>query len=342
MRNQAIGATWRLAVFLAVCLLGIAMLVVTFAEVRFQAERNYRALFTNVTGLADGDFVRIAGVEVGKVKHLVVRPDSVVEVEFSTDPSVALTEGTRAAIRYDNLIGGRYLAIEEGAGGIRRLDPGAVIPVDRTEPALDLDTLIGGFRPLFRALDPQQVNALSGQLIAALQGQGTTIGSFLAETAAVTNTLADRDRLIGEVIGNLNTVLGSLGAQSGQLATGVDSLSQLVTALGGHKKDLSNAVAYGNAAAGSFADLLAQSRRPFAKIVDQSDRIGRIVLDEREYFDNYLETMPVVYQALARQGVYGSFFSFYLCDLVIKVNGRGGQPLYAKMVGQDTGRCAPK
>ena len=57
--------------------------------------------------------------------------------------------------------------------------------------------MIGGFRPLFRALDPDQVNALTGQLIAAFQGQGATINSFLAQTAAVTNTLADRDQLIG-------------------------------------------------------------------------------------------------------------------------------------------------
>ena len=85
---------------------------------------------------------------------------------------MVLTEGSRAVIRYDDLIGGRYLALEEGAGGTKKLNPGDTIPVDRTAPALDLDALIGGFRPLFRALDPEQVNALSGQLIQALQGQG--------------------------------------------------------------------------------------------------------------------------------------------------------------------------
>ena len=82
-------------------------------------------------------------------------------VEFSADDSVVLTEGSRAVIRYDNLIGDRYLALEEGAGGAKTLSPAHTIPLDRTEPALDLDALIGGFRPLFRALDPDQVNALT-------------------------------------------------------------------------------------------------------------------------------------------------------------------------------------
>ncbi|MGV7552370.1 MCE family protein, partial [Mycobacterium kansasii] len=85
----------------------------------------------------------------------------------------------------------------------------------------------------------QQVNALSGQLIAAFQGEGATISSFLTQTAALTNTLADRDRLIGQVITNLNVVLGSLGDQSGQFAKAVDSLSELVAGLEARKQDIS-------------------------------------------------------------------------------------------------------
>jgi phospholipid/cholesterol/gamma-HCH transport system substrate-binding protein len=45
---------------------------------------------------------------------------------------------------------------------------------------------------------------------------------------------------------------------------------------------------------------------------------------------------------LARQGIYGDFFSFYLCDVVLKLNGKGGQPVYVKVAGQATGRCAPR
>ena len=53
-------------------------------------------------------------------------------------------------------------------------------------------------------------------------------------------------------------------------------------------------------------------------------------------------TLPDTYKALARQGMYGDFFSFYLCDVVLKLNGKGGQPVYVKVAGQSTGRCAPK
>jgi phospholipid/cholesterol/gamma-HCH transport system substrate-binding protein len=336
-------ALWRLGAFLTLCLFGVFALYAVFGQLRFGEKANtYRAVFTNVTGLENGDFVRIAGVEVGKVEKISIQDDTTALVEFTADQSVVLTEGNRAVIRYDDLIGGRYLALQEGAGGTAKLNPGDTIPLARTSPALDLDALIGGFRPLFSALDPDQVNALSEQLIAAFQGQGGTIGSFLNQTAALTNTLADRDQLVGEVIVNLNSVLGSLGGQSDQFSKAIDSLDELVKGLEARKQDISNSVAYVNSAAGSIADLLAQARPPFAKTITETDRAAGIVVADHDYFDNLLNTLPDAYQALARQGISGDFFSFYLCDLILKLNGKGGQPVYVKVAGQSTGRCAPR
>jgi phospholipid/cholesterol/gamma-HCH transport system substrate-binding protein len=342
MRNKLTGILWRLGVFAAACLCFLAAMVAIFAQPRFQAENVYTAEFSNVSGLEEGQFVRIAGVEIGKVKHIALQRDTTVDVQFSADDSVVLTKGTRAVIRYADLIGGRYLALEDGAGPSALLKPGAKIPPPNTSPALDLDALIGGFRPLFRALDPDQVNALSSQLIAAFEGQGDTIGSFFEQTAALTNMLADRDQLIGQVIVNLNTVLGSLGDQNTQFAKAVDTLAQLVSTLADRKQDLSNSVAYANAAAGSIADLLSQARPPIQKVIHETDRSAGIVVADHDYVDNLLATLPDAYQALGRQALYGDFFGFYLCDILFKVNGKGGQPVYIKVAGQPSGRCAPK
>lgn len=342
MRDNLIGALWRLIIFVVACSMATFGLFMVFAQLRFQPERTYNAEFTNISGLKKGDFVRVAGVEVGKVKHISMRSDNVVVVEFSADDTVVLTQGSRALIRYKNLIGDRFLELKEGVGPVTRLNPGQTIPLDRTEPALDLDALIGGFRPLFRALDPAQVNALSGQLIQAFQGQGAAITSFLAQTAAVTNTLADRDAVIGQLVVNLKTVLGSLGDQTRQFDKTVTSLAGLTQTLADRKGDISNALAYGNAAAGSIADLLRQTRPPFKNTVVQSDRANSLVVADHEYFDNLLNTLPDAYQALARQGLYGDYFTFYLCDAVLKLNGKGGQPVYVKVASQPTGRCAPK
>ncbi|MGZ4515338.1 MAG: virulence factor Mce family protein [Mycobacterium sp.] len=342
MRENLPGAIWRLAVFMVVCTLGLVAMLAIFAQLRFGNELPYKARFSNVSGLEVGNFVRIAGVEVGKVRKISIQDDGTAVVDFSADNTVVLTEGSKAIIRYQNLIGGRYLALQDGPGGTRQLRPGDTIPLSRTSPALDLDALIGGFRPLFRALDPNQINTLSSELIKAFQGEGATIGSVLARTAALTNTLADRDHLIGQVIVNLNTVLGSLGDQSTQFAKTVDSLSQLLSTLADRKRDISNGIAYANAAAGSIADLLAKGRAPLAKILNEGDRAGGLILADRGYFDDFLNTLPDAYQMLNRQGLYGDFFSFYLCELLFKVNGKGGQPVYVKVIGQPSGRCTPR
>lgn len=342
MRDSLTGAAWRLSVFLVVCAFGTFALLTVFAQFRFGSGAVYFAEFTNVSGLQNGNMVRIAGVEVGTVRTIEFNEDGSLRVEFAVEDSVVLTDGSRAAIRYDNVIGGRYLALEEGAGGVRPLQRGDTIPTDRTAPALDLDSVIGGFKPLFRALEPDQVNALSGQLIAALQGQGPTITSFLDQATIVTNSLADRDELIGQVIDNLNVVLGSIGAESDRLDTAVGSLGELVHRLAERKTDVTNAIAYTDAAAGSIAELLPEIRAPFTKVTHEIDRAAAIGIADREYLENLIETLPDKYRVLARQGMYGDFFSFYLCEIVLKVNGKGGQPVYVKVAGQDSGRCAPR
>lgn len=342
MTTRRHNVVWRLAAFMALAVAAAIATATIFGQFRFGQGATYEAEFTNVTGLKAGQMVRVAGVEVGKVESITVNPNATVRVTFTAAPSVVLTEGSRAQIRYDDLIGGRYLELQEGAGGSVRLTPGQLIPLGRTAPALDLDSVLGGFRPLFRALNPEQVNALSGQLTAALQGQGGTISSFLSQTAAVTNTLADRDALIGQVIDNLEVVLGSLGGQGDQLDRAVTSLADLMHGLAEHKGEISDAVAYTNAAAATVADLLAQAREPFSSVVRATDRTAELVMADRDSVDELLNVLPDKYRALNRQAMYGDYFSFYFCDVVLKLNGKGGQPVYVKVAGQSSGRCAPK
>ena len=159
----------------------------------------------------------------------------------------------------------------------------------------------------------------------------------------MTNTLADRDQLIGEVIVNLNTVLGSLGGQSDQFAQG----GRLAVGTGdgsGSAQDRHQQRRWPTPTPRRAASPTCWPRpaRRSQKVVHETDRAAGIVVADHDYFDNLLNTLPDAYQALGRQGIYGDFFSFYLCDLVLKLNGKGGQPVYVKVAGQPTGRCAPR
>lgn len=342
MRRKMSGIVVRVALFTTICLVFTFTLIAVFGQLRFEDRTGYQAVFTNISGLKSGNFVRIAGVEVGKVGDLDLHRDGTVTVGFAVDKGVRLSQGTRAVVRYENLIGDRYLALEEASGSPGRLPPGSTIPLARTSPALDIDALIGGFRPLFRALDPDQVNALSGQLLRIFQGQGGTLASVLSQTSMLTSTLAGRSELIGELISNLNTVLHTFATRDHEFSDGLDKLSQLVDGLAQRKNDISTGLAYINAAAGSVADLLVQVRQPIKDVVHETDRMSAQVLSDRDYVDKLLKDLPDIYQVLARQGLNGDYFGFYFCEVLLKLNGKGGNPIFVKLLGQPSGRCTPQ
>ena len=224
----------KLIVFIVVTVLATGTLAATIGNFRFGGTETYRALFTDVTGVQKGDDVRIAGVRVGEVSNVgvVERGDrTLAELSFSVDKSRELAVSTRVLIRYRNLIGQRYVALSEGAGSSKRLDPGATLPLKQTEPALDLTVLFNGFKPLFAALNPKDVNSFAFEIIKTLQGEGGNVNSLLAHTASLTTTLADRDEVIGRTITNLNTVLGTVDARDDQLSQLLSELQRFVSGL---------------------------------------------------------------------------------------------------------------
>jgi phospholipid/cholesterol/gamma-HCH transport system substrate-binding protein len=339
------GTAVKLGILWMVLLLFTVMIIVVFGQVRFDRTTGYSALFTNASGLRAGEFVRAAGVEVGKVsKVTLIDGDSRVLVDFAVESSLSLDQATTASVRYLNLIGDRYLELKRGDSG-RLLAPGATIPLEHTQPALDLDALIGGFRPLFKALDPDKVNKIAQSIITVFQGQGATISDILDQTASLTTTLADRDRAIGEIINNLNTVLATTVKHEKEFDGTVEKLEVLITGLKNRADPLAAAVAHIGGAAGTLADLLGEDRPLLHSTVGYLEGIQQPIINELPALDDVLRKLPDAYRIIGRAGgTYGDFFNFYLCDLSLKVNGLqpGGPVRTVKLFGQPTGRCMPQ
>ncbi|HEX7323525.1 MAG TPA: MlaD family protein [Mycobacterium sp.] len=339
------GTAIKLGTLWLVLLIFTIAIVVVFGQVRFDRTTRYSAVFAKVSGLRPGQFVRAAGVEVGKVAAVtLIDGDTRVRVDFTVDRSLPLDEATTASIRYLNLIGDRYLELKHGDSG-RRLAAGGTIAIDRTQPALDLDALLGGFRPLFKALDPDKVNQIASAIITVFQGQGATINGILDQTAALTTTLADRDQAIGEVIRNLNTVLATTVAHQKDFDRTVDKVEQLITGLKDRADPLAAAVAHISTAAGTLADLLADNRPLLHSAVERLDILARPIVEDLDTVDGILSQLPDIYQTIGRMGgTYGDFFNFYMCDVSLKLNGLqpGGPVRIVKIFAQPTGRCTPQ
>ncbi|MGB6207993.1 virulence factor Mce family protein [Mycobacterium sp.] len=339
------GTDIRLAAVASVQLLFTAFIVVVFGQVRFDQTNSYSAEFSNASGLRAGQFVRASGVEVGKVKRVdLVEGDKRIRVDFTVDRSVPLYQSTTAEIRYQDLIGNRYLEIDRGTGenADRVLSPGGFIPLSRTEPALDLDALIGGFKPLFRALDPQKVNTIASSIITVFQGEGGTINDILDQTAQLTDRLAESDQAVGQVIANLNTVLDTTVRHRKQFDETINKFEVLITGLKGRAADLADGTAHISNAAATVADLLADNRALLHDTVGRLENVAGPLVEQHDKLGDLLGKLPNAFNIIGRaSGIYGDFFNFYLCDLAIKVNGLqpGGPVRSVKLWAQPSGRC---
>jgi len=342
------GTVIRLGIFSSVLLLFTVMIIVVFGQMRFDRTYGYSAEFNNISGLRAGQFVRASGVEVGKVSSVhLVDGGKRARVDFDVDRSVPLYQSTTAQIRYLNLIGDRYLELKrgEGQGADKVLSPGGFIPLSRTSPALDLDALIGGFKPLFRALDPEKVNTIATSLITVFQGQGGTINDILDHTAQLTSQLGERDQAIGEVIKNLNVVLDTTVRHRKAFDDSVNNLEVLITGLNDHRQQLAGGTAHISNAAGTVADLLAEDRTLLHKSLGYLDAIQQPLLDQREQLIDYLHRVPTALNMIGRAiGSYGDFVNFYSCDISVKINGlqAGGPVRTVRLFQQPTGRCTPQ
>ena len=342
------GTIVRLSVVATTLLLFTVAIFIVFGQMRFGRTNTYSADFANASGLRSGQFVRASGVEVGKVdKVLLIDGGRRARVEFDIDRSLPLYQSSSASIRYLNLIGDRYLELKrgEGEGADKILPPGGVIPLTRTSPALDLDALVGGFKPLFRALDPEKVNTIASAIVTVFQGQGGTINDILDQTAQLTSHLGERDQAIGEVVKNLNLVLDTAVKHRKEFDQTLTNLEVLITGLKEHADPLAAGTAHLSNAAGTVADLLAEDRALLHTTVNELDAIQQPLLDQANDLDDYFTKLPNGLNLVGRSiGSYGDFVNFYACDISFKLNGLqpGGPVREVRLFQQPTGRCSPQ
>ena len=338
------GTAIKLGAFSLVVLMFTAIIIVVFGQIRFERTVEYSAIFSDTSGLRAGQFVRASGVEVGKVVKVEPIDDATrARIEFNVDKNLPLYQETSASIRYLNLIGDHYLEITRGEGD-KQLPPGSTIPIGRTHPALDLDALLGGFRPLFRALDPEKVNTIAKSLITVLQGEGGTINDILDQTAQFTSTLADRDQAIGEVINNLNTVLGTAVKHQKQFDETVTNFELLITTLKNRADPLADSVAHISDAAGTLANLLAKNRPWVRDALRDLEITVAPLVEKKDEINDTLRKLPDTFKLIGRAGSFGDFFNIYICNASILVNGLqpGGPVRTVKLIAQPSGRCTPQ
>jgi len=330
----------KFTAFAVVMVVLTGFLYLVFAQYRAGSTTGYSAVFTNASQLKSGDTVRVAGVRVGTVDDVSFLPDRKVLVEFDADPNVVLTTGTQAAIRYLNLVGDRYLELIDGPGPVQTLPAGSRIPIGRTEPALDLDLLLGGLKPVVQGLNPQDVNAFTSSLIQVLQGQGGTLQDLMSKTSSFSTALADNNQVVEQLIDSLDTTLATISKDGDKFSGTVDRLQRLVSELATDRDPIGAAIDSLSNGTASLAQLLGDIRSPLKGTMDQLNRLAPLLDQDKELIDVALQKAPANYRKVVRPGSYGAFINYYICGIRIRTSDLQGRTAVFPWIEQTNGRCA--
>lgn len=321
---STLGAGIRMAMFTVVTLLATALLAVTISNATFKKATSYSAIFSDAVNLNSGDDVRMAGVRVGTVKGVHLYDGDHAKVTFTVEKDIPLSQNVTAAIRYRNLIGQRYLTLSDSPGGAGTLAPHSTIPMSRTSPALNLNALFNGFKPLLTGLSPDEVNTLSYEIVQVLQGEGGTINSLLANVGSLSNTFADRDKLIGDVIDNLNAVLGPIDQHDQDLGNLIAQLQRFISGLSADRQAIGNSLVSINSLAQTTSGFLSSIRPDLKGDIQQLGLLASRLntSDSRKLITDFLKVTPNKLAVTEGASVYGSWLNQYLCAAtVIAPNG---------------------
>lgn len=333
----------KVGTFALVMLLVAAGLVVVFGQFRFSSTNDYHATFATASRLKSGNDVRIAGVPVGSVSGVSLNPDNTVDVSFNVDKRYQLYSSSRALVRYQNLVGDRFLEIAAGPGDLRKLPPGSIIPQSNTQPALDLDALLGGLRPVLKGLDGNRINEITNAVIQLLQGQGGALSDLLANTGTFTQSLSARYQVISDVINHLNTVLSTVDAKSAQFNSSVDELQKLITGLAQNRDPIAGAIGPLASAENDLTEMLQNSRRPLQGVIENVRPLATELDNRKSEVNAVIDPLAENYLRLNALGAYGAFFNIFYCSVRIKINGPAGSDILIPFGGPpdpSKGRCS--
>jgi phospholipid/cholesterol/gamma-HCH transport system substrate-binding protein len=317
--KKTTGDLTKLLIFMLVTTVATGVLVVTIGNISFTGSRTYKAVFADATGVTKGDDIRVAGVKVGTVKDVAITDRTRALITFSVDDTARVTEATHATIKYRNLVGQRYIALTQEVGSSARLADGTTIPIARTAPALDLTVLFNGFKPLFQALSPADINQLSYEIVQVFQGEGGTLESLLSHTASVTSTLADRDQVISDLVDNLSEVLDHVADRDQQLNQLITTFRTFVSGLNSDRDAILGSLDQISELSVQTASLVKGVRSPLVDDIKNLRTLTANIQRNRGELDRALQVLPIKLTKVGRTAIYGSWFNFYLCQFQGKV-----------------------
>ncbi|MEO3787370.1 MCE family protein [Actinocorallia sp. B10E7] len=203
-------------------------ITVQIARLGFGDTYRLTAVFSDASGLIEGDKVKIAGTPVGQVGRIRVR-DGKAEVELKVESVHRVPRDSEAAVRWRDAIGQRVVYLVPGTDPAMLRDGDRVA---RTRSVVDVSDLINRLEPLARGLDPDRLNAILLAIYTAMDGTEDDASRLLANVDRLSSTIAGRKQTLHDMLADFSTVTRVLARRDQQIAKAADDLAALTEAFG--------------------------------------------------------------------------------------------------------------
>ncbi len=268
-------------------MLGLSAVIVAVAAVAVVLLRpggsdyQVHARFQSASQLVKGDLVQVAGAGIGSVKEIKLTDDGKADIlmAITDDRYKPLREGTEALIRQASLSGvaNRYIDLHLPGGNTPKIPDKGVIEESHTTTAVDLDQL-------FNTFDPKTRDALRR----LIRGYGTSYGGrgkqanagflYLNPSLAASSRLfqeLNRDTpLLRDFVVNSSRLVSTIAERRDDLSGLVDHLATTVTAIGGEKAALADAIH-------TFPDFMRRANSTFVNLRSTLDDLDGLVDDSK-------------------------------------------------------------
>ncbi|MFG1795096.1 MlaD family protein [Nocardia sp. NPDC049149] len=310
--NSVTASGIKLAVFVAIVAVCSAFVVAALNTPVPEDKVSYDAVFTDVSGLYQGDVVRMSGVAVGKVDAVSLDGTNA-RVRFTVDRQRPLYDTTEAAVRYQDLIGQRYIELMAGRPGGVRLAAGATIPVGRTIPSFDVSKLFNGFKPLFETLDTAQLNQFGTNILRVLQGDGSGIAPALADLDRLTKHAKSSEAVVVLLIHNLGEISRSISGKSAAVGALVQQLNGVLSQFGSRTATIITAIEQANRTMVPLVPLLDELRAAYDDSYLPLDGLLRRVLPQTDQLVEILALVPSLISGLNQNVPASGVAKTYSC-----------------------------
>jgi len=212
----------KLTIFMVVTSLATGLLVITIGNISFGSTTQYKAVFSDVTGLNKGDDVRISGVSVGKVK--MITPDkksgsstAVIQLDKAYAP---IPKDTKAILRQKTLLGETYVELSPGNKRDGTVPENGSLPAGAVSPTVELDEIFRAFdqktRDSFRVWMDQLAVAGKGRSRDISDALGN-LAPFAEDTTTLLKLLNAQQPNVQGVVRDSGEVFAALSERDGQL-----------------------------------------------------------------------------------------------------------------------------